>query len=163
MQDDIPGRPEAIKAPPGLPTAARTEARASLESLRRGFHREPRTAKVRSSAPLTAPVDSPRRRWTRTTVSGSSSNGQGAGLSPEACPHTFRAAGISAYLGNGGTIEKAPQIAAHESPKPTTLYDRTTATLSLDEIERIAIWDDLKLVVLRSGGELRDVAGRTPA
>jgi Sodium/calcium exchanger protein len=44
------------------------------------------------------------------------------------------------YLEAGGTIEKAQQIAAHESPKTTKLYDRTEDQISLDEIERIAIW-----------------------
>ena len=43
------------------------------------------------------------------------------------------------YLEAGGTIEKAQQIAAHESPKTTKLYDRTEDQISLDEIERIAI------------------------
>jgi hypothetical protein len=42
-------------------------------------------------------------------------------------------------LENGGTIEKAQQIAAHESPKTTKLYDRTNDQVTLDEIERIAI------------------------
>lgn len=62
-----------------------------------------------------------------------------AGLDVHACCHTFRATGITAYLENGGTIEKAQQIAAHESPRTTKLYDRTTDELTLDEIERIAI------------------------
>jgi integrase/recombinase XerD len=62
-----------------------------------------------------------------------------AGLSPAVCCHTFRATGITAYLEAGGTIEKAQQIAAHESPKTTKLYDRTADTISLDEIERISI------------------------
>ena len=62
-----------------------------------------------------------------------------AGLSPRVCCHTFRATGITAYLENGGTIEKAQQIAAHESPKTTKLYDRTSDQITLDEIERIAI------------------------
>ena len=39
----------------------------------------------------------------------------------------------------GGTIEKAQQIAAHESPKTTKLYDRTSDQITLDEIERIVI------------------------
>jgi integrase len=65
-----------------------------------------------------------------------------AGLSPRVCCHTFRATGITAYLEAGGTIEKAQQIAAHESPKTTKLYDRTSDQITLDEIERIAIlWD----------------------
>jgi site-specific recombinase XerC len=55
------------------------------------------------------------------------------------CCHTFRATGITAYLENGGTIEHAQAIAAHESPRTTKLYDRTSDTLTLDEIERIAI------------------------
>lgn len=62
-----------------------------------------------------------------------------AGLDVHASCHTFRATGITAYLENGGTIEKAQQIAAHESPRTTKLYDRTNDELTLDEIERIAI------------------------
>jgi integrase/recombinase XerD len=55
------------------------------------------------------------------------------------CCHTFRATGITAYLENGGTIENAQAIAAHESPKTTKLYDRRADELTLDEIERIMI------------------------
>jgi integrase len=43
--------------------------------------------------------------------------------------HTFRATGITAYLENGGTIEDAQAIAAHESPRTTKLYDRTSDEL----------------------------------
>lgn len=53
--------------------------------------------------------------------------------------HTFRATGITAYLENGGTLEHAQAIAAHESARTTKLYDRTSDTITLDEIERIAI------------------------
>lgn len=62
-----------------------------------------------------------------------------AGLSERICNHTFRATGITAYLENGGTIEKAQAIAAHESPKTTKLYDRTSDQITLDEVERIMI------------------------
>src|SRR5689334_18695426 len=62
-----------------------------------------------------------------------------AGLDAHACCHTFRATGITAYLEAGGTIEKAQQIAAHESPRTTKLYDRTNDQVTLDEIERITI------------------------
>jgi site-specific recombinase XerD len=62
-----------------------------------------------------------------------------AGLSPDICCHTFRATGITAYLMNGGTLEHAQQIAAHESPRTTKLYDRTSDEISLDEIERIVL------------------------
>jgi hypothetical protein len=47
--------------------------------------------------------------------------------------------GITAYLENGGTIENAQAIAAHESPRTTKLYDRTSDDITLDEVERIAI------------------------
>lgn len=62
-----------------------------------------------------------------------------AGLSPTLCCHTFRATGITAYLLNGGTLEHAQQIAAHESARTTKLYDRRSDQVSLDEIERILI------------------------
>jgi site-specific recombinase XerD len=61
------------------------------------------------------------------------------GLSSTACCHTFRATGITAYLENGGTIEHAQAIAAHESPRTTKLYDRTNDQITLDEVERISI------------------------
>jgi integrase len=62
-----------------------------------------------------------------------------AGLPASTCCHTFRATGITAYLENGGTVEKAQAIAAHASPRTTKLYDRTGDVLTLDEIEKIAI------------------------
>lgn len=62
-----------------------------------------------------------------------------AGIDTAIGCHTFRATGITAYLENGGTLEHAQQIAAHESPRTTKLYDRTSDQISLDEIERIAI------------------------
>lgn len=61
------------------------------------------------------------------------------GLPADICCHTFRATGITAYLDNGGTLEQAMQIAAHESARTTKLYDRTCDQVSLDEIERIRI------------------------
>ena len=60
-----------------------------------------------------------------------------ADLDPRVSCHSFRAAGITAYLDNGGTIENAQQIAAHESLRTTKLYDRTSDQLTLDEIEKI--------------------------
>lgn len=62
-----------------------------------------------------------------------------AGLPSSTCCHTFRATGITAYLENGGMIENAQAIAAHESPRTTKLYDRTSDEITLDELERIAI------------------------
>jgi integrase/recombinase XerD len=65
--------------------------------------------------------------------------GRGVNLPPGICCHTFRATGITAYLENGGTIEHAQAITAHESPRTTKLYDRTGDAITLDEIERILI------------------------
>jgi cytochrome c biogenesis protein ResB len=48
--------------------------------------------------------------------------------------HSFRATGITAYLANGGTLEHAQSMAAHESPRTTKLYDRTKERLTQDEI-----------------------------
>lgn len=62
-----------------------------------------------------------------------------AGLSAATCCHTFRATGITLFRENGGTIEAAQQIAAHESPRTTKLYDRTDDKITLDEIERIVL------------------------
>ena len=64
---------------------------------------------------------------------------KGAGLSATTCCHTFRATGITVFIRNGGTIEKAQAIAAHDSIRSTKLYDRTGDEITLDEIERIVI------------------------
>ena len=52
---------------------------------------------------------------------------------------TFRATGITAYLANGGALEHAQEMAAHESPRTTKLYDRTKERLTQDEVERIRL------------------------
>jgi len=62
-----------------------------------------------------------------------------AGISSTIGCHTFRATGITAYLSNGGSVEHAQKIAAHDSIRSTKLYDRTSDEVSLDEIERIHI------------------------
>ena len=53
--------------------------------------------------------------------------------------HSFRATGITAYLKNGGTLEKAAVMANHASTRTTQLYDRRHDVVSLDEIERVLI------------------------
>jgi hypothetical protein len=52
---------------------------------------------------------------------------------------TFPTTGITAYLKNSGKLEVAEQIANHESPRTTKLYDRRNDEISLHEIERITI------------------------
>jgi len=61
---------------------------------------------------------------------------RGADLGHAVCYHTFRATGITNYLENQGTLEKAQQIAAHSSPRTTKLYDRTDQ-VDVGEMEKI--------------------------
>jgi site-specific recombinase XerD len=62
-----------------------------------------------------------------------------AGIMGKIGNHSFRATGITAYLANGGTLEHAQAMAAHESPRTTKLYDRTQERLTQDEVERIRL------------------------
>ena len=62
-----------------------------------------------------------------------------AGIHAPIGNHTFRATGITAYLGNGGALEHAQSMAAHESPRTTKLYERTKERLTQDEVERIRL------------------------
>jgi integrase len=67
-----------------------------------------------------------------------------AGIAAEIGCHTFRATGITAYLANGGALEHAQEMAAqemaaHESPRTTKLYDRTKERLTQNEVERIRL------------------------
>jgi len=61
-----------------------------------------------------------------------------AGIRSRAGNHSFRATGITNYLKNGGKLELAQQMAAHASPRTTSLYDRRGDEISLDEIEKIS-------------------------
>jgi site-specific recombinase XerD len=62
-----------------------------------------------------------------------------AGIETRIGNHTFRATGITAYLKNGGTLEKAAAMANHASTRTTQLYDRRRDEMSLDEVERVVI------------------------
>jgi integrase/recombinase XerC len=62
-----------------------------------------------------------------------------AGLATKVCNHSFRATGITAYLKNGGTLEKAAAMANHSSTRTTQLYDRRSDEVTLDEVERVGI------------------------
>jgi len=62
-----------------------------------------------------------------------------AGIETKIGNHSFRATGITAYLKNGGTLEKAAAMANHASTRTTQLYDRRRDEMSLDEVERIVI------------------------
>src|SRR6202140_1277763 len=62
-----------------------------------------------------------------------------AGIMAPIGNHSFRATGITAYLANGGALEHAQSMAAHESPRTTKLYDRTKERLTQDQGERIRL------------------------
>ena len=62
-----------------------------------------------------------------------------AGIMTKIGNHTFRATGITAYLKNGGVLEKAASMANHSSTRTTQLYDRRRDEMSLDEVERVVI------------------------
>jgi site-specific recombinase XerD len=62
-----------------------------------------------------------------------------AGIMTKLGNHSFRATGITAYLKNGGTLEKAAQMANHASTRTTQLYDRRREELTLDEVEKIRV------------------------
>jgi integrase/recombinase XerD len=52
-----------------------------------------------------------------------------AGFLTAAGCHTGRSTGITIYLENNGRLEHAQQMAGHESPRTTKLYDRTRTKL----------------------------------
>jgi integrase len=62
-----------------------------------------------------------------------------AGIATAIGNHSFRATGITAYLRNGGTLEKAAAMANHASTRTTQLYDRRQDEVTLDEVERVLI------------------------
>ena len=62
-----------------------------------------------------------------------------AGIATKVGNHTFRATGITAYLKNGGTLERAAAMANHSSTRTTQLYDRRPDEVTLDEVERVLI------------------------
>ena len=62
-----------------------------------------------------------------------------AALGTSICNHSMRATGITAYMMNGGTLERAQQMAAHASSRTTNMYNRANDSVTLDEVERILI------------------------
>jgi integrase len=62
-----------------------------------------------------------------------------AGIKSRIGNHSFRATSITAYLKNGGTLEKAASMANHASTRTTQLYDRRSDEVTLDEVERVGI------------------------
>jgi len=65
--------------------------------------------------------------------------GAAAGITAPIGNHAFRATGITADLANSSVLEHAQEMAAHESPRTTKLYDRTKDRLTQDEVKRIRL------------------------
>jgi site-specific recombinase XerD len=84
-------------------------------------------------------------RLTRTPLSQANAHAmirrraKAAGIMTKIGNHSFRATGITAYLKNGGTLERAAAMANHASTRTTQLYDRRRDEVSLDEVERVVI------------------------
>ena len=51
--------------------------------------------------------------------------------------HSFRATGITTFLENGGTLEKAQWMAGHADSRTTKLYDRRNVRASIEDVERV--------------------------
>jgi integrase len=66
-------------------------------------------------------------------------NERRAGIMTKVGNHSFRATGITAYLKNGGTLEKAAAMANHASTRTAQLYRRGRGEINLDEVERISV------------------------
>ena len=61
----------------------------------------------------------------------------GAGIAGRYSCHSFRATGITTFLENGGTLEKAQWIAGHADSRTTKLYDRRNVRASMADVERV--------------------------
>ena len=62
-----------------------------------------------------------------------------AGITTEARNHTYLGTGITPYLENGGTLDKARQMAPLASTRTVQLYDRREDRVTLDEVVKINI------------------------
>jgi hypothetical protein len=80
------------------------------------------------------------------------------GQPPSICCHTFRAAGITAYLENGGTLEHAKQIAAYELARTTQLYERSNDVISVEEIQKTTIQHTFATVAISSVDEIKAIS-----
>jgi hypothetical protein len=61
-----------------------------------------------------------------------------AGIDTKIGDHPFRATGNNAYLKSGGMLKSTILLANYASTR-TTLYDRRSDDITLDEVERIRL------------------------
>ena len=62
-----------------------------------------------------------------------------ASLPGELSPHSFRVAGSTDLLTQGGPLEDVQRLAGHADPRTTRLYDRRYKTVTRNIVERISI------------------------
>lgn len=67
-------------------------------------------------------------------------HGLSAAIGTKVGNHSTPGTGITTYLRNGATLEKAAQMANHSSTRTTQLCDRRSDDVSLNEVERVLIW-----------------------
>ena len=108
----------------------------SRDAELRGGSKSAALPDARGATPAGLPARCCRKR---TPMRWSAGRAAAAGIVTKLGNHSFRATGITAYLKNGGTLEKAAAMANHASTRTTQLYDRRRDELSLDEVERIVI------------------------
>lgn len=104
-----------------------------------GIHNDPESPLFRTTTGGRAGTLTGNAMWQQDGYRMIQRRARAAGIKTKIGNHTFRATGITAYMKNGGKLETAQQIANHESPRTTKLYDRRQDEISLDEVERIVI------------------------
>jgi hypothetical protein len=58
---------------------------------------------------------------------------------------------ITAHLENGGALEHAQAMAAHESPRTTKLYDRSRERLAQGGHDHDACWEKCRIIHAAAG------------
>jgi integrase len=121
-----------------LPKNAGTDCLAFITAQPLGIASEKTAPPLRTAAGKTGTLTE--RRMTRTDALRMIwRRARAAGIETELGCHSFRATGITVYLMNGGLLEHAQQMAAHESARTTKLYDRRNDKVTLDEVEKIML------------------------
>ena len=122
--------------PSGVPTASRCGGLGERRPFPRGSPGSERIGRIRLQSDDSRPLDeisglTVRRMTRRDVYEEVRRRAADAGIGTAISCHTFRATGITNYLTNGGTLEKAQQLANHEYARTIKLYDRRNDRLSL--------------------------------
>lgn len=105
-----------------------------LEAADIGAHRKSPLFRAIQYGQLRPQAPAPQDLWARVKRYANA-----AGLAADVSNHSFRATGITVYLENGGTLEKAQYMAGHAKPETTKLYDRRREMETAGEVDKILI------------------------